>query len=179
MNKIINYGPDARKKLAIGIDKLSDAVTSTLGPNGRNVVYTENGEVRSTKDGVTVAKIISKLEDPIEDLGAQMLKQASIKTANNAGDGTTTSTLLAQQIIQGGLNYLDKGSNAVEIKKGIDSAVKEVVAELYKNIVTEISSEEQLKQIATISANGDEEIGKLIATAIQKVGREGIVHIRS
>jgi chaperonin GroEL len=177
MNKIINYGPDARKKLAIGIDKLSDAVTSTLGPNGRNVVYTENGEVRSTKDGVTVAKIISKLEDPIEDLGAQMLKQASIKTANNAGDGTTTSTLLAQQIIQGGLNYLDKGSNAVEIKKGIDSAVKEVVAELYKNIVTEISSEEQLKQIATISANGDEEIGKLIATAIQKVGREGIVHI--
>ena len=177
MNKIINYGPDARKKLAIGINKLSDAVTSTLGPNGRNVVYTENGEVRSTKDGVTVAKIISKLEDPIEDLGAQMLKQASIKTANNAGDGTTTSTLLAQQIIQGGLNYLDKGSNAVEIKKGIDSAVKEVVAELYKNIVTEISSEEQLKQIATISANGDEEIGKLIATAIQKVGREGIVHI--
>ena len=117
------------------------------------------------------------MEDPIEDLGAQMLKQASIKTANNAGDGTTTSTLLAQQIIQGGLNYLDKGSNAVEIKKGIDSAVKEVVAELYKNIVTEISSEEQLKQIATISANGDEEIGKLIATAIQKVGREGIVHI--
>jgi len=177
MNKIINYGPDARKKLATGIDKLSDAVTSTLGPNGRNVVYVENGEVRSTKDGVTVAKVISKLEDPIEDLGAQMLKQASIKTANNAGDGTTTSTLLAQQIIKEGLSYLDKGSNAVEIKKGIDAAVKEVVAELYKNVVTEISSEEQLKQIATISANGDEEIGVLIAEAIQKVGREGVVHI--
>jgi chaperonin GroEL len=177
MNKIINYGPDARKKLATGIDKLSDAVTSTLGPNGRNVVYIENGEVRSTKDGVTVAKVISKLEDPIEDLGAQMLKQASIKTANNAGDGTTTSTLLAQQIIKEGLSYLDKGSNAVEIKKGIDAAVKEVVAELYKNVVTEISSEEQLKQIATISANGDEEIGVLIAEAIQKVGREGVVHI--
>jgi chaperonin GroEL len=177
MNKIINYGSDARKKLAAGINKLSDAVTATLGPNGRNVVYIENEEVRSTKDGVTVAKTISNLEDPVEDLGAQMLKQASIKTANNAGDGTTTSTLLAQTIINEGLSYLDKGANAVEIKRGIDSAVKEVVAELYKNIVKDISSEEQLEQIATISANGDEEVGKLIATAIQKVGREGIVHI--
>jgi chaperonin GroEL len=177
MNKIINYGPDARKKLAAGINKLSDAVTATLGPNGRNVVYIDNGEVRSTKDGVTVAKTISNLEDPVEDLGAQMLKQASIKTANSAGDGTTTSTLLAQAIINEGLSYLDKGANAVEIKRGIDSAVKEVIAELYKNIVKDISSEEQLEQIATISANGDEEVGKLIAAAMQKVGREGVVHI--
>jgi chaperonin GroEL len=177
MNKIINYGPDARKKLAAGINKLSDAVTATLGPNGRNVVYIDNGEVRSTKDGVTVAKTISNLEDPVEDLGAQMLKQASIKTANSAGDGTTTSTLLAQAIINEGLSYLDKGANAVEIKRGIDSAVKEVIAELYKNVVKDISSEEQLEQIATISANGDEEVGKLIAAAMQKVGREGVVHI--
>jgi chaperonin GroEL len=177
MNKIINYGPDARKKLATGINKLSDAVTATLGPNGRNVVYIDNGEVRSTKDGVTVAKTISNLEDPVEDLGAQMLKQASIKTANSAGDGTTTSTLLAQAIINEGLSYLDKGANAVEIKRGIDSAVKEVIAELYKNIVKDISSEDQLEQIATISANGDEEVGKLIAAAMQKVGREGVVHI--
>ena len=177
MSKIINNGPEARKKLASGINSLADAVTATLGPNGRNVVYTENGEVRSTKDGVTVAKMISQLEDPIEDLGAQMLKQASIKTANNAGDGTTTSTLLAQNMINAGLVRLDNGANAVEIKRGIDAAVKEVVASLYKDIVTEISSEEQLEQIATISANGDESVGKLIATAMQKVGRDGVVHI--
>ena len=178
MKKQITIGSGARKSIVKGINTLADAVTITLGPNGRNAVFmNEYGVVLTTKDGVTVAKMISQLEDPIEDLGAQMLKQASIKTANNAGDGTTTSTLLAQQIIKEGLSYLDKGSNAVEIKKGIDAAVKEVVAELYKNVVTEISSEEQLKQIATISANGDEEIGALIAEAIQKVGREGVVHI--
>ena len=177
MNKIIEFGPDARKRLATGVNKLADAVTATLGPNGRNVVYVENEEVRSTKDGVTVAKMVTKLEDPIEDLGAQMVKQTSIKTANNAGDGTTTSTLLAQTIINEGLNHLNKGANAVEIKRGIDLAVKEVVAELYKNIVKEISSEDQLKQIATISANGDEMVGELISTAMEKVGRDGVVYI--
>ena len=177
MNKIIEFGPDARKKLSSGVNKLADAVTATLGPNGRNVVYVENEEVRSTKDGVTVAKMVTKLEDPIEDLGAQMVKQTSIKTANNAGDGTTTSTLLAQTIINEGLNHLNRGANAVEIKRGIDSAVKEVVAELYKNIVKDISSEDQLKQIATISANGDEMVGELIATAMEKVGRDGVVYI--
>jgi chaperonin GroEL len=177
MNKNINYGPDARKKLASGINKLADAVTATLGPNGRNVIYTENGEVRSTKDGVTVAKQIEKLEDPIEDLGAQIIKQASIKTANNAGDGTTTSTLLAQTMINEGLASIDKQANAVEIKRGIDAATKEVIAALYKDIVKEISSEEQLKQIATISANGDEEVGKIITEAMNKVGRDGVVYI--
>ena len=106
MNKVVESGSDARKKLVKGINKVANAVTSTLGPNGRNVIYTEYGEVRSTKDGVTVAKQISNLEDPIEELGVQMIKQASIKTANNAGDGTTTSTLLAQSIINEGLNYL-------------------------------------------------------------------------
>lgn len=171
------FGPDARKKLAKGINTLANIVTTTLGPNGRNVIYYDNGSVLSTKDGVTTAKQISKLEDPIEDLGAQMLKQASIRTANSAGDGTTTSTLLAQQIINEGLSYLDRGSNAVEIKKGIDIATKEIIAEMYKNIVTEISSEDQLEQIATISSNGDDEVGKLISTALQKVGREGVVHI--
>ena len=177
MSKIIEFGPDARKRLASGVNKLADAVTATLGPNGRNVVYVENDEVRSTKDGVTVAKMVTKLEDPIEDLGAQMVKQTSIKTANNAGDGTTTSTLLAQTIINEGLSHLNKGANAVEIKRGIDAAVKEVIAELYKNIVKEISSEDQLKQIATISANGDEMVGELIATAMEKVGRDGVVYI--
>ena len=120
MNKKVEFGSDARKKLVSGINKVADAVTATLGPNGRNVIYTEYGEVRSTKDGVTVAKQIEKVEDPIEELGVQMIKQASIKTANNAGDGTTTSTLLAQSMINEGLSYVDKGANAVEIKRGMD-----------------------------------------------------------
>lgn len=175
--KQVKLGKESRKKLSDGINKLADAVSSTLGPNGRNVIYTENGEIKSTKDGVSVAKSISKLEDPIEDLGAQMIKQTSIKTATNAGDGTTTSTLLAQQIINEGLSFLDKGSNAVEIKRGIDEAVKEVITFLRKNIAQEISSEDQIKQIATISANNDSEIGALVAEALKKVGHEGVVHI--
>ena len=177
MNKKVEFGSDARKKLVSGINKVADAVTATLGPNGRNVIYTEYGEVRSTKDGVTVAKQIEKVEDPIEELGVQMIKQASIKTANNAGDGTTTSTLLAQSMINEGLSYIDKGANAVEIKRGMDAAVKEVVENLREHVSQEISSEYQLKQIATISANNDEKVGDLIATAMEKVGREGVVHI--
>jgi len=177
MNKKVEFGPDARKRIVNGINKVADAVTSTLGPNGRNVIYTEFGEVRSTKDGVTVAKQISNLEDPLEELGVQMIKQASIKTANNAGDGTTTSTLLAQSIINEGLSYLDKGANAVEIKRGIDQAVKEVVNCIRKEISQDINHESQLEQVATISANNDPEIGKLIAAAMDKVGREGVVHI--
>jgi chaperonin GroEL len=177
MNKKIELGLEARKKLAAGINKLADAVTSTLGPNGRNAIYMDNGEVRSTKDGVSVAKQISNVEDPIEDLGIQMIKQAAIKTANNAGDGTTTSTLLAQAIVNGGLINLDKGVNAVEMKRGIDEAVNEVVAELYRGISQDISSEEQIKQIATISANNDSAVGELIATALEKVGRDGVVYI--
>ena len=145
MNKKIEFGAEARKKLVKGINKVVDAVTSTLGPNGRNVIYTEYGEVRSTKDGVSVAKQISNLEDPIENLGVEMIKQASIKTANNAGDGTTTSTLLAQQMINEGLSYLDKGANAVEIKRGIDEAVKEIIENLRKNISEDITSENQLE----------------------------------
>jgi len=177
MNKIIEFGPDARKKLVSGINKLAEAVTSTLGPNGRNVIYTEYGEVRSTKDGVSVAKQIANLEDPIENLGVEMIKQTSIKTANSAGDGTTTSTLLAQSIINEGLSYLDKGANAVEIKRGIDLATKEVIECLRNEISKDITSETQLEQIATISANNDSEVGKLIATAMEKVGRDGVVTI--
>jgi len=177
MNKVVKFGPEARKKIVSGINTVSDAVTATLGPNGRNVIYTEYGEVRSTKDGVTVAKQISNLEDPLEELGAQMVKQASIKTANNAGDGTTTSTLLAQHMINQGISYLDRGANAVEIKRGIDSAVKEIVTCLRREISEDITSETQLEQIATISANNDPEIGTLIATAMEKVGREGVVTI--
>ena len=177
MSKIIEFGPEARKKLVNGIDKLANAVTSTLGPNGRNVVISKPGEYpASTKDGVTVAKTIS-LEDPIEELGVQLVKQAAIKTAEGAGDGTTTSTLLAQEMVKAGLTHLNNGVNAVSIKRDIDTAVKEVVNELRRNISQDISSEEQLEQVATISANNDSEIGALIATAMKKVGREGVVHI--
>lgn len=177
MSKIIEFGPEARKKLFNGVDKLSNAVTATLGPNGRNVVISKPGEYpASTKDGVTVAKAIS-LEDPIEELGVQMVKQAAIKTADTAGDGTTTSTLLASEMVKQGLTYLNNGANAVEIKRGIDKAVKEVITHLHENIKENISSEDQLKQIASISANNDLEVGELISTAMQKVGREGVVHI--
>jgi chaperonin GroEL len=176
MSKKIEFGAEARKKLVKGIDTLADAVVATLGPNGRNVVYIENGMVVSTKDGVSVAKQIGSLEDPIENLGAQMVKQAAVKTSDHAGDGTTTSTLLARELVKGGLTKLNEGANAVEIKRGIDAGVKEVLALLKENS-EKISSEEQLQQIATISANNDVEVGKLIARAMEKVGREGVVYI--
>jgi chaperonin GroEL len=176
MSKIIEFGPDARKKLVTGIDKIADAVVATLGPNGRNVVISKPGQTpQSTKDGVTVAKSIS-LEDPTEELGVQMLKQAAVKTADNAGDGTTTSTLLAREMVQAGLSALDNGANAVDIKRGIDAGVEQVIDKL-RSINENISSQEQLEQIATISANNDETVGKLIATAMEKVGKEGVVHI--
>ena len=175
--QVIVIGSEARERLVSGINTLADAVTSTLGPNGRNVVYTDGQSVFSTKDGVTVAKNINYLEDPIEELGIKMIKQAAIKTADNAGDGTTTSTLLAQSMVNAGLNHLNNGSNAVEIKRGIDRAVKQLVESLRKELKEDISSEEQLEQVATISANNDPEIGKMIAEAMKKVGREGVVHV--
>ena len=176
MSKVINYGDDSRKKLIKGINQLADAVVTTLGPNGRNVVIQQNqGVPQSTKDGVTVAKSI-ELEDQVENVGAQMLKQAAIKTAEQAGDGTTTSTLLAREIVNAASRYSDKGHNIVEIKRGIDKCVKAHVDYL-RNLSQDISSEDQLRQVATISANNDTEVGELIATAMEKVGRDGIVTI--
>jgi chaperonin GroEL len=177
MSKIIKFGPKGREKLVKGIDTLADAVVSTLGPNGRNVVIEkEHGQVQSTKDGVTVAKHIS-LKDPVENLGVTLVKDASIKTADKAGDGTTTSTLLAREMIKGGLSHLNNGANAVEIKREIDKSVEDVIKVLKSKISEDISSEDQLEQVATVSANNDKEIGKLISTALDKVGDEGIVHI--
>ena len=176
MSKIIEFGPEAREQLVKGIDKLADAVVSTLGPNGRNVVISDpQGFPQSTKDGVTVAKSVS-LSDNIEETGVSLVKQAAIQTANLAGDGTTTSTLLAREMVKAGLSHLNNGANAVEIKRDIDRAVKLVVDQLRKNS-EDISSEEQLEQIATISANNDPEVGKLIALAMQNVGREGVITI--
>jgi chaperonin GroEL len=177
MSKVIEFGPEARKQLVAGIDKLADAVVATLGPNGRNVVIVnEMGQVQSTKDGVTVAKSIS-LKDNIEEVGVKMVKQAAVKTADVAGDGTTTSTLLAREMVKAGLSHLNNGANAVEIKRSIDVAVKQVTEAIRYQIREDISNEEQLEQIATISANNDAEVGKLISTALNKVGREGVVTI--
>jgi len=177
MSKQIEFGSQARTQLVKGIDVLADAVVSTLGPNGRNVVIAnEQGSPQSTKDGVTVAKSIT-LKDPNQELGVQLVKQAAIKTAEKAGDGTTTSTLLAREMIKAGLSALNNNENAVQIKRDIDSAVQQVVDNLKNNLSEDISGEEQLEQIATISANNDPETGKLIATAIDKVGMEGVVHI--
>ncbi len=177
MSKVIEFGPEGRKKLVKGIDTLADAVVSTLGPNGRNVVIEkDHQQVQSTKDGVTVARHIA-IKDPVENLGVNLVKEASIKTADKAGDGTTTSTLLAREMIKEGLQHLSNGANAVEIKRGMDKAVKQVTNCLRKDITEDISEEGQLEQVATISANNDPEVGKLIATAIEKVGHEGVVHI--
>ena len=177
MSKNIIFSSKARNTLADGVDKLADAVTATLGPSGRNVIIEQDmGNPVSTKDGVSVAKSID-LKNKVENLGAQIVKQAAIKTAEQAGDGTTTSTLLAQSILNEGLNTLKNGSNAVEVKRGIDKAVKDVVDYLRKEYSKEITDEEQLKQIATISANNDTEIGELISTAMDKVGRDGVITI--
>ena len=177
MSKQIEFGSEARAKLVAGIDKLADAVVATMGPSGRNVIFGDPMKgIRSTKDGVSVAKEI-KLEDAVEDLGAQMVKQAAIKTADIAGDGTTTSTLIARELIKEGVKGLDKGRNSVQIKRGIDKAVSEVIENVKNNISEKITSEDQLKQIASISANNDVEIGNLIAAAFDKVGKEGVVSI--
>ena len=176
MSKKVIFSKEARNKLADGVDKLADAVTATLGPSGRNVIIEQDmGSPVSTKDGVTVAKSI-ELTNKVENLGAQIVKQASIKTADQAGDGTTTSTLLAQSILTEGIDRMKTGQNAVDIKRGIDSAVKEVV-EYLKIESKDITDEGQLKQVATISANNDTEVGELISAAMDKVGRDGVVAI--
>lgn len=176
MNKQIVFNQEAKTSLLKGVTKLSDAVTCTLGPNGRNVIIeNQGGNPTSTKDGVTVAKSIS-LKDPIENVGAQILKQAAIKTAELAGDGTTTTTLLAYEMVKYGFEAIKAGSNAVEVKRGIEKASKELIAEL-KEISQDISSEDQIHQVAVISANGDEEMGTLISEAMNKVGVDGVVTV--
>jgi chaperonin GroEL len=173
----IEYSNDARDKLLEGVIKLSNAVTATLGPNGRNVlIEQELGNPVSTKDGVTVAKSVY-LEDRTENIGAQLVKQAAIRTADQAGDGTTTSTLLATTIFDSGLTHTENRKvNAVQVKRGIDKAVKDIVNFLRENSI-EITDESQLKHVATISANNDPEVGELITTAMDKVGLEGVITV--
>ena len=177
MSKIISFDREAKEKLQEGVDKVYKAVATTMGPFGRNVlIEKEYGQVSSTKDGVTVAKSIT-LEDPIENMAATVIKQAASKTVDQAGDGTTTSTVLARSIATQALQATAYAStNATQVKRGIEEAVKVVVAEL-KAMSTDITDEAQIKQIATLSANGDEEIGNIVATAIDKVGRDGVVTV--
>ena len=177
MSKIISFNREAKEKLKAGIDKVNNAVSVTMGPFGRNVlIEKEHGQVQSTKDGVTVAKTVV-LEDPIENMAATVIKQAAQKTVDAAGDGTTTSTVLAHSIASQALEATSYAStNATQVKKGIEQAVKVVVAEL-KKMSTSVADEKQIKQIATLSANGDTEIGELVTTALDKVGRDGIVTV--
>ena len=177
MSKEVTLGNDAKAKLLKGVETLANAVTATLGPAGRNVlIEKENDYPSSTKDGVSVAKSI-KLEDKLENLGAQIVKQASIKSADQAGDGTTTSTLIAYELFKQGLASLDNDDNVVEFKNGIDNGVKDAIMYLQSEVSKEVTDEEQLRQVATISGNNDETIGELIYTAMDKVGTDGVVTI--
>ncbi len=172
-----SFGTELKNKLLDGVQKLNNSVASTLGPAGRTVlIKDETGDIKVTKDGVTVAKAFQELEDQTESIGAELAKKVSIKSANEVGDGTTTSTILAASILEEGIKQINDGSNPVNIKKGIDEATNTVVKEL-KNMSTEISDDAQIKEVATISGNNDKEIGNLISTALDKVGRDGIVTI--
>nr|HNH30576.1 chaperonin GroEL [bacterium] len=174
--KEIVFDVDARSKLKRGVDVLADAVKVTLGPQGRNVLIDKKfGAPTVTKDGVTVAKEI-ELEDPIENMGAQMVREVASKTSDVAGDGTTTATVLAQSIVREGFKNVTAGANPMELKKGIDSAVKVVVAELAK-MTKKVEGKEQIAQVAAISANNDNEIGKLLADAMEKVGKDGVITV--
>ena len=174
--KELVFSTDARAALKKGVDQLAEAVKVTLGPKGRNVVIDRKfGSPLITKDGVTVAKEI-ELENPIENMGAQMVKEVATKTSDLAGDGTTTATVLAQAIFREGLKNVTAGANPMSLKRGIDKAVEQVVAQL-KSMSVETAGKKEIAQVGTISANSDEEIGNLIADAMEKVGKDGVITI--
>jgi chaperonin GroEL len=175
--KLVHYDAEARDALKRGVDKLANAVKVTLGPRGRNVVIEKSfGAPTVTKDGVTVAKEI-ELSDKVENMGAQMVREVASKTSDIAGDGTTTATVLAQSIIHTGLRNVTAGANPMELKRGIDKAVIEVVKELRNQSKPVGDSLESIRQVGTISANGDEEIGSFIAEAMEKVGKDGVITV--
>ena len=175
-SKRIVFGVDAREKIRKGVDTLADAVKVTLGPLGRNVVLERSfGAPSITKDGVTVAKEID-LEDKLENMGAQMVREVASKTADIAGDGTTTATVFAQAIFREGNKFVTAGANPMELKRGIDKAVGAVVETIKKNS-SPVSDKKEIEQIATISANSDEAIGELIAQAMERVGRDGVITV--
>jgi len=174
--KEVKFGQDARERMLHGVDILANAVKVTLGPKGRNVVLEKSfGAPRITKDGVTVAKEI-ELEDRFENMGAQMVREVASKTSDTAGDGTTTATLLAQAIVKEGAKSVAAGSNPMDLKRGVDLAVNAIVNEL-KSKAKKVTSNEEIAQVGTISANGDQEIGRFIAEAMQKVGNDGVITV--
>ena len=174
--KIVLFGSDARDRMLQGVDILANAVKVTLGPKGRNVVIEKSfGAPRTTKDGVSVAKEI-ELEDKFQNMGAQMLREVASKTNDTAGDGTTTATVLAQAIVREGMKAVSSGRNPMDLKRGIDKAVTEVVAGL-KASAKKVSSNSEIEQVGTISANGEAEIGRMIAEAMSKVGNEGVITV--
>ena len=177
MAKDIKFDIDARDALKRGVDALANAVKVTLGPKGRNVVIDKKfGSPSITKDGVTVAKEI-ELEDAVENMGAQMVKEVASKTADIAGDGTTTATVLAQEIVSTGLKNVAAGANPMDLKRGIDKAVKAVVNELQKQSIEVGDNLNKIEQVASISANNDNTIGALIAEAMAKVKKEGVITV--
>lgn len=176
MAKIIVFDEEARKKLKSGADKLANAVKVTLGPKGRNVALGKSyGAPQITKDGVTIAKEI-ELSDELENMGAQLVKEASVKTVDAVGDGTTTAVVIAQAIIGSGFKNVAAGANPMEIRKGIEKGVKAIVEEL-KKMSVDISSRDEIEKVATISANNDKEIGEMIASVMDKVGKDGVITV--
>jgi chaperonin GroEL len=176
MAKQLLFDENARRAILKGVETLSKAVKVTLGPKGRNAILDKKfGSPTITKDGVSVAKEI-ELEDKFQNMGAQMVREVASKTSDVAGDGTTTATLLAESIYKLGLKYVAAGANSISIKRGIDKAVAAIVAEL-ANLSKKVNSTAEIKQVATISANGDTEIGKTIADAMDKVGKDGTITV--
>ncbi|MFN3411449.1 MAG: TCP-1/cpn60 chaperonin family protein, partial [Exilispira sp.] len=176
MAKNILFSEDARKLVINGVEKLAKTVKITLGPKGRNVLIEKKfGAPTVTNDGVTIAKEI-ELSDPYENLGAQLVKEVATKTNDVAGDGTTTATVIAEAIIKEGIKNIVAGSNPIKIKLGIEKAVNEIVKEI-KSKAKKIETKEEIAQVASISANNDPEIGKLIADAMDKVGKEGVITV--
>ena len=174
--KDVVYSDVARNELLAGVEKLADAVRVTMGPKGRNVLLQRSfGAPHITKDGVSVAKEI-ELKHPVENMGAQLVKEVASKTADEAGDGTTTATVLAHAIFKEGLKYITAGANPVAVKRGMDKAVEAIIAEL-KNMSKTVENKEQIAQVATISANNDKKIGELIAEAMDKVGKDGVITV--
>lgn len=173
--KEVRFSTEAREKMLRGVDILADSVKVTLGPKGRNVVIDKFSSPRITKDGVSVAKEIT-LSDPFENMGAQMLRQVATKTSDLAGDGTTTATVLAQAIVREGVKAVAAGMNPMDLKRGIDLAVEAIVSDLKKNS-RKVSTNEEIAQVGTISANGEKEIGSMLSEAVQKVGKEGVITI--
>src|SRR5689334_22813718 len=174
--KEVKFSVEARDKMLKGVDILAEAVKVTLGPKGRNVVIEKSfGAPRITKDGVTVAKEI-ELDDKFENMGAQMLREVASKTSDIAGDGTTTATVLAQAIVKEGAKSVAAGANPMDLKRGIDLAVNTVVSEL-KAKSRKVTSNDEVAQVGTVSANGDQEIGRMLAEAMKKVGNEGVITV--